>query len=417
MAEVDEKKAMVCHYEVMQLEKSSKADEIKKQYKVLALRFHPDRNHGNEEEATLKFKQLAAAYAVLSDPHERKWYDDHREAILRGGDGTKHGDEDADDSYDVWKFFNSTCYSGHDDDSETGFYTVYRKVFDEIAKRESDKTKSDPTLKYSIATTGFGGSATSHSDVLKFYAEWENFASVLSFAWADMYHTVDAPNRATRRVMESENTKARSTARKEYTNQIRSLARFVKKRDPRMAAYEADVARRKQEAEELKKVLKQEELQARKDKRERVRQEYANNYEAQEAREQERKGAFLLADLDSDEEHRGVVGRQDSEDEVEVQKALRKVTLDDFIQKRDVSSTTASGAAQSGEASAGAGGDGEDEEGEESCACEICDKQFKTPAQLTQHNNSKPHRKNAAAYAKTARKDKGAVGKEKPEQP
>jgi DnaJ family protein A protein 5 len=130
MAEVDEKKAMVCHYEVMQLEKSSKADEIKKQYKVLALRFHPDRNHGNEEEATLKFKQLAAAYAVLSDPHERKWYDDHREAILRGGDGTKHGDEDADDSYDVWKFFSSTCYSGHDDDSETGFYTVYRKVFD-----------------------------------------------------------------------------------------------------------------------------------------------------------------------------------------------------------------------------------------------------------------------------------------------
>ena len=42
-----------------------------------------DKNVGNEEAATEAFKEITAAYAVLSDPHERKWYDDHRESILR----------------------------------------------------------------------------------------------------------------------------------------------------------------------------------------------------------------------------------------------------------------------------------------------------------------------------------------------
>lgn len=411
MAEFEEKKGMVCHYEVMQLELTCKQDEIKKQYKVLALRYHPDRNHGNEEEATLKFKQLAAAYAVLSDPHERKWYDDHREAILRGGDGTAGADGDAaDDSINVWRFFNSSCYSGHDDDSETGFYTVYRNVFDEISKRENDKTKSDPTLKYSTVTLSFGTSSTPHAEVLRFYAEWENFASVLNFAWADMYHTVDAPNRATRRVMEAENTKTRNAARKEYTNQIRSLARFVKKRDPRYIAYEADVGRRRQEAEELKLALKNEEMQARKEKRERLRQEYANNVDEQESRENERKGAFLLADLDSDGDERGVVGEADSEDEKVVQKTLKKMSLDDFIPS---TKRGGGGGGGGGDGEAGDGADDNDADGEEGYACAICEKQFKTEAQLTQHNNSKPHRKNAALHAKSAKKEKGGVSKEK----
>jgi DnaJ-class molecular chaperone len=49
------------------------------------LKYHPDKNVGNEETATQFFKEIQASYAVLSDPHERKWYDDHRESILRYG--------------------------------------------------------------------------------------------------------------------------------------------------------------------------------------------------------------------------------------------------------------------------------------------------------------------------------------------
>lgn len=74
---------MRCHYDVMELTRAASAEEVKKQYKKLALKWHPDRNHGQEELATQNFKEISAAYAVLSDPQERKWYDDHRESIIR----------------------------------------------------------------------------------------------------------------------------------------------------------------------------------------------------------------------------------------------------------------------------------------------------------------------------------------------
>ena len=60
-----------------------KINQIKKQYKKLALKWHPDKNVGNEDEATVRFKEISTAYAVLGDAQEKKWYDDHRESILR----------------------------------------------------------------------------------------------------------------------------------------------------------------------------------------------------------------------------------------------------------------------------------------------------------------------------------------------
>ena len=47
------------------------------------MKWHPDKNVGNEEEATIRFKEISTAYAVLGDAQEKKWYDDHRESILR----------------------------------------------------------------------------------------------------------------------------------------------------------------------------------------------------------------------------------------------------------------------------------------------------------------------------------------------
>ena len=84
---------MRCHYEVFELPRDASTEEIKKQYRRLALKWHPDKNVGREEDATVKFKEINAAYAVLSDSNERKWYDDHRDSILRGGTG---GTSDAD---------------------------------------------------------------------------------------------------------------------------------------------------------------------------------------------------------------------------------------------------------------------------------------------------------------------------------
>lgn len=49
---------------------------------------------GNEAEAQIRFQELQHAYAVLSDAHERKWYDDHRDEILNP---SRYGDGDSDD--------------------------------------------------------------------------------------------------------------------------------------------------------------------------------------------------------------------------------------------------------------------------------------------------------------------------------
>ncbi|RLN48696.1 hypothetical protein BBJ28_00024929, partial [Nothophytophthora sp. Chile5] len=77
---------MRCHYEVLSVSRDADAPQIKKAFRLQALRWHPDKHQQNgvsSEEATLQFQALQNAYEVLSDPHEKKWYDDHREQILR----------------------------------------------------------------------------------------------------------------------------------------------------------------------------------------------------------------------------------------------------------------------------------------------------------------------------------------------
>ena len=70
------------YYEVLGVSKSSSPDEIKKQYRKLALKFHPDRNKSSE--AAEHFKEISEAYAVLSDPSKRQVYDQHGHAGVDG---------------------------------------------------------------------------------------------------------------------------------------------------------------------------------------------------------------------------------------------------------------------------------------------------------------------------------------------
>ncbi|NXX58831.1 DNJB8 protein, partial [Scopus umbretta] len=66
---------MVDYYKVLGLQKSASQDEVKKSYHKLALKWHPDKNPSNKEEAEKKFKAVAEAYKVLSDPQNRSLYD------------------------------------------------------------------------------------------------------------------------------------------------------------------------------------------------------------------------------------------------------------------------------------------------------------------------------------------------------
>ena len=62
------------YYKVLGLEKTASGEEIKKAYRKLALKYHPDKNPNNKE-AEEQFKKISEAYAVLSDPEKRKQYD------------------------------------------------------------------------------------------------------------------------------------------------------------------------------------------------------------------------------------------------------------------------------------------------------------------------------------------------------
>ncbi len=62
------------YYKILGVSKSASPEEIKKSYRKLALKYHPDQNKGDKS-AEAKFKEISEAYAVLSDPEKRKNYD------------------------------------------------------------------------------------------------------------------------------------------------------------------------------------------------------------------------------------------------------------------------------------------------------------------------------------------------------
>lgn len=74
----------VDYYKLLQVDRSAKDDDLKKAYRKLAMKWHPDKNPNNKKEAEAKFKQISEAYDVLSDPQKRAVYDQYGEEGLKG---------------------------------------------------------------------------------------------------------------------------------------------------------------------------------------------------------------------------------------------------------------------------------------------------------------------------------------------
>ncbi|GCA63243.1 hypothetical protein KIPB_008735 [Kipferlia bialata] len=78
---------MADFYQRLHVGRGADSKELKKAYRKLALKWHPDKNPSGKEEAEKKFKEITEAYEVLSDPEKRAVYDQYGEEGLKGGIG------------------------------------------------------------------------------------------------------------------------------------------------------------------------------------------------------------------------------------------------------------------------------------------------------------------------------------------
>jgi len=110
------------YYQVLGVDKNASSDDIKKAYRKLALKWHPDRNPNNKA-AEEKFKKISEAYAVLSDPEKRQQYDQFGSADQFR---QQYSQEDIFRGFDINEILRSFGFSGSRGGRTTTFRTTRR---------------------------------------------------------------------------------------------------------------------------------------------------------------------------------------------------------------------------------------------------------------------------------------------------
>ncbi len=125
------------YYEQLGVERNADAEQIKKAYRKLAVKYHPDKNPGNKE-AEDRFKEVSAAYEVLSDPDKRARYDQFgHDAFTRGG-GARGGGP-AVDPYDLF----SQVFGG-------GGGGIFDNLFGGGGRRQQHGPQAGADLRYDL---------------------------------------------------------------------------------------------------------------------------------------------------------------------------------------------------------------------------------------------------------------------------
>lgn len=203
----------------------------------MALKYHPDKNPDNVDAAKEQFLLVQQAYDVLSDPHERAWYNNHREQILRGSKQYE------DDSLDVYSYFTATCYNGFGAD-EQSFYSVYARVFDQLAAEDIEFMETPE--EYEMIPK-FGTMNSDYETVVgPFYAYWQSYCTKKTYTWLCPHNVSEIRDRRILREIEKETKKIAQKARKERNDEIRALVAFVRRRDKRVQEYKKVLEERAQ---------------------------------------------------------------------------------------------------------------------------------------------------------------------------
>lgn len=217
-----------CYYEILGVDSAATMEDIKRAYRKKALACHPDRNHTNKgREATDEFITLRQAYDILSDPDDRALYDMNRRKAVEISTSTDHHHDDDEEFGEnhLDKYFSVSCYRGYDD-SPCGFFAVYRILFESIESCE-------PSSSSSHEITSFGSMNTPYKpSIAAFYTKWAHFSTERVFG-CELPRFVFSLERDKRRTLMHELQKTLERKRRLYNNKVRSLANFIKKKDPR----------------------------------------------------------------------------------------------------------------------------------------------------------------------------------------
>lgn len=246
-------------YALLEVSETSSAEQIKKQYRKLALQHHPDKHGGTGDTAPaadkrglsdkdMFFVKIQEAYDVLSDQTRRRQYDSSLEV---------------DDSIP--------------DEAEAAngdFYEMLAPVF----KRNARWSTRSPVPE-------LGSQSTDMRQVHKFYDFWYNFDSWRDFSVHDEYNLDDAEFREERRWMDRQNQKIRKKYQDAERRRLIRLAELSEKLDPRIRAEKEAREAKKREEKERKARLKQEEEDARRRQTEEKKQKEEQERAAREEKE------------------------------------------------------------------------------------------------------------------------------------
>ncbi len=112
------------YYEILSVERTASGDEIKRSYRKLAMKFHPDRNPGDQD-AEARFKECAEAYEVLSDNEKRAKYDRFGHDGLRGAAGHDFSHMNAQDIFSMFDDIFGGAFGGSGGRSRGGVQRGY----------------------------------------------------------------------------------------------------------------------------------------------------------------------------------------------------------------------------------------------------------------------------------------------------